>query len=144
MGDSEREKRIWAGRPSQVDNLGTYVLAALFFWLVIPLIVAFWRYLSIRAMRYQVTTERFRNLYGVLNKTIDELELYRVRDYRIDRPLFLRLFGLSNLVLETSDRTHPTVTIRAIPDGAKVMRQIRDQVEACRDAKRVRSIDIDN
>lgn len=140
----DREKVIWRGKPSQVDNLGIFIMTALFFWLVIPIFVAFWRYLSVRAMRYQVTTERLRNLYGVLNKTIDELELYRVRDYRIERPLLLRLFGLSNLVLETSDRTHPTVTIRAVPDGGKVMRQIRDQVEVCRDAKRVRSVDIDD
>ena len=136
-----KESVIWAGRPQQAANLGVFILCALFAWLVIPLGIAVWKYLVIRATQYQLTTERYRTRYGVLNKTIDEIELYRVRDYRIDQPILLRVFGLSNLVMETSDRSHPVAVIRAIPNGEKVLHRLRRQVEYCRQAKRVRAVE---
>ena len=136
-----KESVIWAGRPQQAANLGVFILCALFAWLVIPLGIAVWKYLVIRATQYQLTTERYRTRYGVLNKTIDEIELYRVRDYRIDQPILLRVFGLSNLVMETSDRSHPVAVIRAIPHGEKVLHRLRRQVEYCRQAKRVRAVE---
>lgn len=80
---------------------------------------------------------------GVLNKNLGELELYRVRDYKLDQPFFLRLFSLSNIVLETSDKSHPTVVIKAIPDGEELREQFRTNVEACRTRKGVREVDIE-
>jgi hypothetical protein len=74
---------------------------------------------------------------------MDELELYRVRDYKFEQPFFLRLFGLGNVLLTTADRTNPSVTLRAIRDGEALREQIRNAVEACRVAKRVRELDIE-
>jgi uncharacterized membrane protein YdbT with pleckstrin-like domain len=81
--------------------------------------------------------------HGVLNKKLDELELYRVRDYKLDQPFFLRLFSLGNIILQTSDRTHPTVVIQAIPDAENLREQLRTYVEACRTRKGVRELDVE-
>ena len=72
---------------------------------------------------------------------MDELELYRVRDYKFDQPIFLRLFGLGNITLQTSDQATPVVIIRAIRDGEALREQIRTAVEDCRVKKRVREVD---
>jgi len=137
------EREVWAGRPSQVVNLGTYILCFLFCWLVVPLVIALVRWLDVRNTKYSLTTERIRLETGILNKKINDLELYRVKDYVLDRPFFLRLFSLSNLHLETSDKTHPNVVIRAIRNGDEIREQLRTYVEACRTRKRVREVDFE-
>jgi uncharacterized membrane protein YdbT with pleckstrin-like domain len=137
------EKDVWFGTPSQVVNLGTFIFMGLFFFLVIPLLIILWRWLVIKNTKYEITTERLRTRHGVLNKKTDELELYRVRDYKLEQPLFLRLFSLGNIVLQTSDRSHPEVTIKAIPNGEELREKLRTHVEACRIKKRVREVDFE-
>jgi uncharacterized membrane protein YdbT with pleckstrin-like domain len=137
------ERTVWFGNPSQVINLGSYILLGLFFWLVIPLFVILWKWLVVKNTKYELTTERLRMRHGVLNKKLDELELYRVRDYKLDQPFFLRLFSLGNVILQTSDKTHPTVLIEAVPNAEELREQLRTHVEACRTSKGVREVDIE-
>jgi uncharacterized membrane protein YdbT with pleckstrin-like domain len=137
------ETPIWNGTPSQVLNLPTFILWGLFFWLVIPVFIMLWQWLVLKNTKYELTTERLKTRHGVLNKKMDDLELYRVRDYKLEQPFFLRLFGLANITLQTSDKSHPTVVIRAIPHGEQLREQIRSAVEACRVNKRVREVDLE-
>ena len=137
------ERPLWSGSPSQVVNLGAFIGWGLLFWLVIPLFISLWRWLEVRNQRYELSTERLKIRHGVLNKKMDELELYRVRDYKFEQPFFLRMFGLGNIQLQTADRTNPLVTLRAIRDGEALREQIRNAVETCRVTKRVRDIDIE-
>ena len=137
------EKDVWFGSPSQVVNLGTFIVMGLLFWLVVPLFIILWKWLVIKNTRYELTTERLRTRHGVLNKETDELELYRVRDYKLEQPLFLRLFSLGNIVLQTSDSSHPVVTLRAIANGEELREQLRTHVEACRMKKRVREVNLE-
>ena len=140
---STTERPLWSGSPSQVVNLGPFIGWGLLFWLVIPVFIILWRWLEVRNLRYELSTERLKIRRGVLNKKTDEIELYRVRDYQLDQPFFLRLFGLGNIAVTTADRTNPLVVLRAIRDGEQVREQIRNAVEACRVAKRVREVDLD-
>jgi uncharacterized membrane protein YdbT with pleckstrin-like domain len=139
----DEERSVWQGTPSQVVNLGSFILLGLFFWLVIPLFVILWKWLVVKNTKYELTTERLRLRYGVFNKKTDELELYRVRDYKLDQPFFLRIFSLSNIVLTTSDKTHPSVVLEAITDGEELREKLRKYVEACRTRKGVREVDIE-
>src|SRR6188508_2645640 len=47
------------------------------------LIIA-WKWLENMASRYEVTEERLIIRRGIINKSIDEIELYRIKDVRID------------------------------------------------------------
>jgi membrane protein YdbS with pleckstrin-like domain len=137
------EKVIWEGRPSQWTNFGTFVLCFLFSWLVIPIFIALWQYLVVRLWKIEVTDQRIIETKGVLSKTTDELELYRVKDIRLEEPFLLRLVGLSNIVLNTSDRTHPQVKIPAISNGQSLREELRIAVDIRRDKKRVRETDFE-
>ena len=139
----DEERTVWNGNPSQVVNLPAFILLGLFFWLVIPLFVILWKWLVIKYTKYELTTERLRLRQGVLNKITDDLELYRVRDYKLEQPFFLRLFSLGNVVLKTSDRSHPEVTIKAIKDGEIMRELLRKYVEENRVKKKVREVDFE-
>jgi uncharacterized membrane protein YdbT with pleckstrin-like domain len=137
------EKTLWSGTPSQLVNLGWYVAWLLLFWLVIPLFILLWQWLVVRNTVYELTSERLKLRRGVLNKHMDEVELYRVRDYKLEQPFFLRLFGLGNITLRTSDRSHPVVRLRAVRNGEPLYEQVRQAVEQCRATKGVRELDVE-
>ncbi|MDA8968464.1 PH domain-containing protein [bacterium] len=152
------ESVVWKGRSSQIVNFWPFVISLLVIaafiggvilfpplviGAIIPLGYAGWIWLQTRARIFEFTSERIRIYEGVLNQDIDEVELYRVKDTRIQRPFWLRLFGLSTLVLNTSDRSCPTVELKAIRDAAAIREKLRKQVEMLRDKKRVREVDFE-
>lgn len=164
------EKPIWLGSPSQILNLSQFLLwsavliallaigiatlrsmetppgagiLALILLCLIPLFILLWHWLVLKNTRYELTTERLKFRSGVFNKEMDEVELYRVRDYRAEQPFFLRLFSLGNLILQTSDRSNPVVVLRAIKGWQSRLEEIRTYVEACRQRKGVRDLEVD-
>ena len=141
--DAEAESEIWQASPSQLVNLPLFVFCLLFFWLVIPIIVALAYYLSTRATQYTLTSQRIRLARGVFNRQVDDLELYRVKDYHVEKPFLLRLFSLGHVILLTSDQTTPNVRLRAISDPEGVADLLREHVEIRRDRKRVSEVDFE-
>lgn len=152
------EEILWKGRPSQLLNIGKHLMALIavvaiaiggaffppiWFALPVPLLWALWNFLVVRCRVYELTNERLRLYEGVLNQKIDEIELYRVKDTTMERPFWLRIFGLAVLNLDTSDRSHPKVSIEAISDAMNVREMLRKQVEYWRDRKRVREVDFE-
>lgn len=148
-----QEQTIWKGNPSFVINLIMDILSILvifciiffnvpIYFIALPIIFIVWNFLSIKTTVYQLTTERLKSSYGILNKRIDELELYRVKDYRVEQPLHLRLFGLGNIILDTSDKSNPVMILRAIPSPEELINSIRKHVEERRSSKSIREIDI--
>jgi uncharacterized membrane protein YdbT with pleckstrin-like domain len=139
----QTEELVWTGSPSQVLNLPVYIVCALLCWLIVPIFYAIWKWLVLRNIRYELTTERLKLREGVLNKRLDEIELYRVRDYSLEQPLVLRLFGLSTITLRAADPSQPVVVLRAIKNGEFVLEQLRKYVEAARVKKRVLPLDLE-
>ena len=137
------ETEIYKGSPSQWTNLGTYVMGILFCWLFIPVFIALWRFLVVKTWKIKITDQRLIEEKGVLSKTTEELELYRVKDIRLDQPFFYRLVGLSNVILVTSDRTNPIVKIPAVTDGKNLRENLRTAVDIRRDKKGVRETDFE-
>ncbi|MEA3187888.1 MAG: hypothetical protein QOD99_1718 [Chthoniobacter sp.] len=155
------EQPVWSGSPSQVKNLGAFVFsallalamaaAALFFWqwppgvalVLLPLCYAFWKWLVIRSQRFELTTERLLLSRGVFSRTTDTLELYRVKDMRIVQPFSLRLFGLENIDVVTSDATSREIVLDHVPSTLRLGDKLREYVEACRVAKGTREVELE-
>ena len=137
------EQLVWSGSPSQILNLPVFVVCGVLFFLVIPIFIALWKWLVLRNTRYELTSERLKIRQGVLNKELDELELYRVRDHKLEQPLVLRIFSLGNITLRTADTSHPYIVLRAVRDGEHVLDLIRKHVEECRIKKRVLPLDME-
>jgi uncharacterized membrane protein YdbT with pleckstrin-like domain len=151
------EQTIWEGSSSQVLNLSTYfsclliiiilgVVGSAFnplaYWLIsIVVVYAIWSYLTISSQHYKLTNERIILQRGILNRVTDELELYRVKDHRLEQPLFLRMLGLGNIILITSDQLNHEVYMVALKDSQKLREDIRRLVEERRRTRGVRELD---
>ena len=156
---STPESALWTGHSSQWTHFWYYLMCALLaigclvaaaltaglaaIGLVVPLVMWGVRWWVNKTTLYELTSQRLRKSSGIFNRVVDELELFRVKDYSMEQPFFLRMVGLGNLKLVTSDATTPTVTIPAIPQVESVRELIRNAVQAERDRKRVRQMDID-
>lgn len=156
------ETTIWKGTSSHWKNFKSYALTALsllasvalHFWqpahvglwvFAIPAALALWaawNWLLIRTTHYQLTSERLVTTHGVLTKVTDTLELYRVRDMQIVQPVFLRIVGLHNIHVFTADASTSELFMTYIPVSLGLGDQLRKSVELCREAKRVRTMDV--
>lgn len=154
---TNNEQTIWEGSSSQVLNFKTYFFCTILLVILIsvginfhpigyalaPIICIYmlWQYLLISQQSYKLTNERLVLHRGVLNKVTDELELYRVKDHRLEKPLFLRIFGLGNIILITSDQLNKEVKMIALKDSEKLKESLRRLVEDSRRLRNVREID---
>lgn len=142
MTDME-ERLIWKGGPSQWTNF-------MFFLCCFPLILVFglglllalWKYLDTQMHRVQITDQRIIEKKGILSKVTRELELYRVKDIQHREPFFLRIFGLSNVVLITADHDTPILVVKGLENGTYIKEHLREAVDVRRDLKKVREIDL--
>jgi len=112
--------------------------------LIVPLLMWIIRWWATRTTFYELTSQRLRRTSGILNRRVEEMELYRVKDYTMEQPLLLRMLGLGSLNLITSDAATPTVYIRAIRNVVAVREMLRTAVQSERDRKRVRALDVDD
>jgi uncharacterized membrane protein YdbT with pleckstrin-like domain len=157
---SESETELWSGHTSQWVHFWSYLLCVVLaaaavagipftaglsaIGLVLPMAIAAIVWWTNRATSYVLTSQRLRIRRGVLNRRLDEIELFRVKDYVMEQPLLLRMLGLGNITLVTSDVTTPTLLIPAIPEVEDVREKLRTAVQKERDRKRVRELDVDD
>lgn len=136
---------VGIGFAATVFGLATAGIGALgYLALIIPLMMWLIRWGATKCTTYELTTQRLRIRSGIFSKRTDEMELFRVRDYTMEQPFLLRLVGLGNMTLITSDATTPTLAMRAIPGIENVREKLRTAVQNERDRKRVRQMDVDN
>jgi uncharacterized membrane protein YdbT with pleckstrin-like domain len=140
----ETEEILWSDSPHWAVEFKTFVICGLLFFLIFPIFIALWRYLQLKSNKYELTTHRFKIRQGLFSRHTEELELYRVKDLSCSEPFLMRLFGVANLYLFTSDRTTPVILIAAIKDFKNVNETIRNQVEKLRAMRGVREMDVDS
>jgi hypothetical protein len=108
---------LWEGSQGQISNYLSYFMALIVCGLLFP-VVAFigsalpaatqpyivfgplmplawlvWRSVVTRMHHYQLTGQRLLESSGVLNRETDEVELYRVKDIVVKRPILYRFLG---------------------------------------------------
>lgn len=131
------EEVLFEGRPALVQNAGQLLLCILTLglWLV-PL---WWRS---RSLSYRVTNRRIVVQSGVLSQRLEQVDLYRVNDYAVERPFSQRLLGTGNLLLKTVDKSTPEIALTGIKtDVLALYERVRAATELDKTRRGVRLID---
>ena len=87
--------------------------------------------------KYRLTTNRLFVNTGFLTQREDEARLYRRTDVSLSRTLMQRVFGLSTIHCNSSDKTLGNFDIINIKDGEEVKEILSQSVERERIARRV-------
>jgi membrane protein YdbS with pleckstrin-like domain len=120
--EAEIEKDLFVGRAPVIVSVGQIA------WLVLTLglaYVVFW--LRNVATRYHITTQRIRIERGILSRRTQNVELFRIDHFDIDKPLGMRMLGHAVLELSSSDPGFPSVVLRGIPN----LEHLADTLREC-------------
>jgi uncharacterized membrane protein YdbT with pleckstrin-like domain len=93
--------------------------------------------LRVYCTTYEVDSEELRQYSGIFLRKHEYVELYRVKDYKIEKPLIYRMLGLGSLTIYTSDKTTPIFHLYAIRDPEEKYKVLRGLVELNRREKHV-------
>jgi len=133
------EELLFPWRPALIPGVGSLVLAVL--TLGISVLVAWFR---TRGIHYRITSQRVVIEQGVFSKRMEQLDLYRVVDYVVERPFGQRIMGTGNIILEAMDKTTPEIRIVGIKtDVMKLYEKLRYSTEQEKKKRGVRVLDVE-
>ena len=153
-------------RPSQVINYGAYLSAAVQMavcavlfavlrqhWTLSPVILAIplvailglatLTWLKTASTSYHFAKSRLTWRTGLLSRSAESLELYRVADVTMNQTLFQRLFGVGRIVLRTADANHREVVLEGVPGPDRFRDWLTDAVQQTRRERGMREIQMD-
>ncbi|MBD3733111.1 MAG: PH domain-containing protein [Sphingopyxis sp.] len=95
-------------------------------------------------MTYEVTEDRLILRKGIFVKSVDEIELYRVKDVRMDFTLINQWAGIGTISIDSSDETtrEGALVMPHIDRAAERREELRRLVDAARQKRRVRELDV--
>lgn len=93
--------------------------------------IAWYRILYLRNCQYLISSEYIRISRGIFFKRIDQVELYRVKDYIVTQPLAFQVFRLMNVILKSTDPENPVISLMGVP-YSDLIEIIRERVQEAR------------
>lgn len=121
----EEEQEIFVLRPAITSQLGLIVLGILLLCFGVGLIFLILAWYRIASRRYRLTTERFFCYRGLIAQHMDELELYRIKDVKMDQGVLDRIFKTGTITIHSTDDTTPLLRMEGISHPEEVKEQIR-------------------
>jgi membrane protein YdbS with pleckstrin-like domain len=159
MSTADAETQIWSDTPSQWAGFGFYfwcVLVAIavavaallvhqpLIWigLVLPLLVAFTKFLRVKATRYTLTSQRLKIYTGMVDRKEVEIELFRLRDLSLDQTFLQRMVNVGTVEALSSDKDAPGIFLKWVKKPDMVKDQLRTYIMQARRATGTRDIDM--
>jgi membrane protein YdbS with pleckstrin-like domain len=127
--DAEVEKSLFAGHPAVIVSAWQWLAVVL--TLGIAFIVYWFRSV---AVSYEITSQRVKLERGILSKTKENVELFRIDHFELEKLLGMRLAGHCMLHLRSTDTSFPSVIIYGIPN----LEALADTLRECSLRERAR------
>lgn len=144
INDSDRptslptgERTIYEGRPAALGTFSNCLVAVTTLG-----IAAIYYYLKAQSRKFRVTSQRVVVEQGLLSKKLEQIDLYRLNDYVVERSLGQRIMGTGTLILRAMDRTTPELRLENLKTNVEALYEvIRKASEAEKQKRLVRVVD---
>jgi uncharacterized membrane protein YdbT with pleckstrin-like domain len=138
--DSAKDERVlFEGSPAAIGTIGAFLLT-----LVLLGIPWLFYWIAARSTHYKLTNRRIVVERGIFSKRLEQIDIYRVQDYVVERPFGQRLLGTGNLVIQASDRTTGEVRIERVrADVRELYEKLREATEQDKRSRGVRVLDVE-
>lgn len=151
VGPDSTEEDLWSGTFSMRAMTGTWILLLLAtvgllflmfltslrtsstaWWVVLIAIAVGWigvlgygwyRKISVR---YELTSQRLRHREGFIVRKADRIELIDIADVTYRQGPIQAILGVGNILITSSDKTHPNLWLKGIADVRKISELIDD------------------
>jgi uncharacterized membrane protein YdbT with pleckstrin-like domain len=130
----------WGWLRGSIAGWGTLLLCLV----GVGLIIVLAQWLRFVAATFEVTNDRLVIRRGIFQKSIDEIELYRVKDIRLDYSLVNQWAGIGTITILSSDETtrDAPLVIPFVEQAEARRERLRDLVNQARQRRGVREIDM--
>jgi uncharacterized membrane protein YdbT with pleckstrin-like domain len=110
----------------------------------VGLIIILVQWIRFLDVTYELTEDRLILRKGIFVKSIDEIELYRVKNVRMDFTLINQWAGIGTIAIDSSDETtrDGALVIPHIERAAERREELRRLVDVARQKRRVRELDV--
>lgn len=134
-----QEETYFEGHPAVIGSLGALLLviltaglAAIYFWI------------RTRGTSYRLTSQRVIVETGVFGKRVDQLDLYRIVDFVVERSFGQRVMGTGTITIDSMDKTSPVTRIEGIHTNVMgLYERLRAAAEVEKQKRLVRPMDIE-
>jgi uncharacterized membrane protein YdbT with pleckstrin-like domain len=134
---SEPEQVLFSGHPAVLAGVGSLVVSVLTLGLAL-----IYYFIRSRSRFIRITNQRVVVEHGLFSKRMEQVDLYRIVDYVVERPFGQRVLGTGNLVLEAMDSSTPALRLEALPtDVVKLYEALRAATENEKRLRGVRVVD---
>ena len=110
----------------------------------LALVIILVKWVQNLAATFEITEERLIIRRGIIFKSVDEIELYRIKDVRIDFSLLNQMAGIGRITISSSDETTRAGDL-VMPEIQKAQERreaLRRLVDTARQKRQVREIDM--
>lgn len=90
-----------------------------------------------RSTHIRISTHTIDVESGIFGRTIDTLQLWRVRDIDFEQTFTERLLGIARIRVLSHDQNQPTLILRGLPGSRGLFDKLRDSVAIARQSKNV-------
>lgn len=111
-----------------------------------------WTYVENRTSLFWIDDQRLFMRRGILMRSEEEIELYRIKDVKVSFSIIQQMFDNGTIQISSSDSSgslaspapHPRtmIIITNVRDARAIRAELRDRVEAIRQKRGVRELDI--
>ena len=131
-------------RPSQWINVGWIVFGIIGITFVLPPLIAVYKIIEVYTWTYSIDKQIIIEKKGVFSVQHKETNLYRIKSIRFDEPFLMRLVGIGNLYIKSSDPFQPDLKLVGIPKGVELWKELRQKTMNNRRQFGVKEIDFYN
>ncbi len=94
-------------------------------------------YLDRRSTHIRISTQTIDVESGILGRTIDTLQLWRVRDIDFEQSFTERLLGIARIRVLSHDQNQPNLVLRGLPGSRSIFDRLRDSIALARQSRNV-------
>jgi len=141
---TDTDKLLFVTSPSQWVNFlwGIIGIAGCIFFL--PIFIFICRMIVVGNIQYRFGEKTIVEKHGVFSHKMREMHYFRIKSIRIERPFFMRIVGLSNIYMVSSEPFVPEIKLWALTEGDKYNKYIKDRIYFWRDKMGVKETDFHN
>lgn len=112
-----------------VAGMDDLPLRSLLLWVSLSVAACLaYRFVRLKRTVFYITPEQIIHEHGVLHRTRDYIELYRVVDFREESRLMQQLLGIKTVRVFSGDRTTPSLAMTGMSAGDPLIPSIRERV----------------
>ncbi|MHC4842282.1 MAG: zinc ribbon domain-containing protein [Planctomycetota bacterium] len=111
---------------AQAITYGQYRVLAGIGLMVLVALVLFMKVLKLKMVNYEVSADRIEYSRGILDRRVDNLDMFRVLDIKLRRSILDCLVGVGTVDLITTDKTDPEFSFGKVRRPKQLYNVIKD------------------